>query len=63
MFRKLPLGYKVVFILSVVAATLSIPTMALVVADLIEQDDWRTEETASLCRIESLLMGRGTVDC
>lgn len=77
MFRKLPLPYQIIFVLSVVAASLSIPTMGLVLFDLAEQADWRAEDQAwsetmkrrhkgvmgSLCRIESLNLGEMSEPC
>ena len=77
MFHKLPLPYKAVFVLSVVAAALSVPTMGLVLFDLAEQADWRAEDRAwgeemarrhkevmgALCRIESLNLGQPNGPC
>lgn len=77
MFRKLPRPYQAVFVLSVVAATLAIPTMGIVLFDLAEQADWRAEDQAwseamkrrhkeamgALCRIEAKMADESHEPC
>ena len=54
MLRSLPVRYRIIFVLSVVAALLSIPTMGMVIADFVYQMSWRSDETGALDRIEAV---------